>query len=166
MSGSQTLGLGESEAFSFSLGLGDYSVSVSVYNASGELISETVEYSLSVIPPIPNFTLTDSYGDNHDLYEYLTKGDAVLIDFFASWCGPCEASTPEVNSVWEDFGEGETGFQVMGMSVEPTDNNSVVNNLGWGGYYPKFAYDIINDEMFYHYAGMVLEPEEEFRFLL
>ena len=155
MSSSQTLGLGESEAFSFSLGLGDYSVSVSEYNASGELISETVEYSLSVVPPIPNFTLTDSYGDDHDLYEYLTKGDAVLIDFFASWCGPCEASTPEVNSVWEDFGEGETGFQVMGLSVEPTDNNSVVNNLGWGGYYPKFAYDITNDEMFYHYAGMV-----------
>ena len=58
MSGSQTLGLGQSEAFSFSLGLGDYSVSVSVYNASGELISETGEYSLSVVPPIPNFTLT------------------------------------------------------------------------------------------------------------
>ncbi len=155
MSGSQTLGLGESEAFSFSLGLGDYSVSVSVYNASGELISETTEYTLSVVPPIPNFSLTDSYGDDHDLYEYLTKGDAVLIDFFASWCGPCEASTPEVNSVWEDFGEGENGFQVMGLTVEPTDNNSVVNNLGWGGDYPKFAYDITNDEMFYHYAGMV-----------
>ena len=69
MSGSQTLCLGESVLFSFSLGLGDYSVSVSVYNASGELISETVDYSLSVVPPIPNFTLTDSYGDNHDLYD-------------------------------------------------------------------------------------------------
>ena len=62
MSGSQTLGLGETEAFSFSLGLGNYSVAVSVYNASGELISETTEYSLSVVPPIPNFSLTDSYG--------------------------------------------------------------------------------------------------------
>jgi len=155
VSGSQTLGLGESEAFSFSLGLGTYSVSVAVYNASGELISETTEYSLSVVPPIPNFNLTDSYGDEHDLYEYITKGDVVLLDFFASWCGPCEASTPEVNSVWEDFGEGDTGFQVMGLSVEPEDNNSVVNNLGWGGYYPKFAYDVTNDEMFYHYAGMV-----------
>ena len=64
----------------------------------------------------------------------MTKGDAVLIDFFASWCGLMQASTPEVNSVWEDFGEGETGSS-LGMSVEPTDNNSVVNNLGWGGYY-------------------------------
>jgi thiol-disulfide isomerase/thioredoxin len=155
MSGSQNLGLGESEAFSFSLGLGDYSVAVSVYNASGELISETTEYSFSVVPPVPNFSLTDSYGDDHDLYEYLSKGDAVLIDFFASWCGPCESSTPEVNSVWEDFGEGDTGFQVMGLTIEATDNNSVVNNLGWGGYYPKFAYDITNDEMFYHYAAMV-----------
>jgi len=155
MSGSQTLGLGETEAFSFSLGLGNYSVAVSVYNASGELISETTEYSLSVIPPVPNFNLTDSYGEDHDLYDYLTKGDAVLLDFFASWCEPCEDSTPEINSVWEDFGEGDSGFQVLGLNIEATDNNNVVNNLGWGGYYPKFAYDVTNVETFIHYANLV-----------
>ncbi len=154
MSGSQTLGLGESEAFSFSLGLGDYSVAVSVYNASGELISETVDYSLSVVPPIPNFSLTDSYGDDHDLYEYLSKGDAVLIDFFASWCGPCEISTPEVNAVWEDFGSGNSAFQVFGLTTEPNDNNSVVNSLGWGAEYPKFAYESTNDMMYYHYNSL------------
>ena len=155
MSGSQTLGLGDSEAFSFSLGLGDYSVSVSVYNASGELISEIVEYSLSVVSPTPNFTLTDSYGNDHDLHEYLSENNSVLLQFDASFNFPGQSATPEVNSVWEAFGEGETGFQVMLMSVEPTDNNSVINNLGWGAEYPKFAYDITNDIIFSHYASMV-----------
>ena len=151
LNSSSSIGLGESDSYSFDLTFGDYTASVQVLNSAGELISEIIEFNLSVVAPVPNFSLTDSYGGQHDLYETIEKGDVVLLDFMASWCGPCETSTPEINSVWEDYGEGISGFQVFSFTTEPGDNNSIINNLGWGGYYPKFSFTDEGYNLYAHY---------------
>lgn len=151
LSSSYSIELGESSSFSFDLTLGDYSVSVQVLNSVGELISETMNFNLSVVPPVPNFSLTDTYGNQHDLYETIEKGDVVLLDFMASWCEPCLTSTPEINTLWEDYGEGLSGFQTYAITTESTDNNSVMNNLGWGGFYPKFPFSNQGYNLYAHY---------------
>ena len=154
ISSTQTLSLGDQEVFTIDLPIGSYDCSVSVTNSSGQQIGEEIEYSLSAVAPIPAFTLEDTYGNSHDIHQILNQGTTVVLDFFASWCGPCESSTPEVNTVWNQFGAGEEDLQVIGLTIESGDNAAIVNGLGWGAEYPKIAYSDESYMQYIHYSSI------------
>lgn len=109
--------------------------------------------SYTIVETIPNWTLTDSYGVTHTMHDVLAQGQAVILDFFASWCGPCASSTPELNTLYEAYGSGNEELQVFGITVESGDDDAVVNGLGWGATYPKFSYTAENDVQWNHYAS-------------
>jgi len=44
------------------------------------------------------------------------KGKVVLVDFWASWCGPCRASNPHVARLYKKY--KDRGFEVFGVSVD------------------------------------------------
>ena len=63
-----------------------------------------------------NFTLPDLNGKEVSLSSY--KGKYVLVDFWASWCGPCRGENPAVVAAYQKY-KGK-GFDVLGVSL---DNN-------------------------------------------
>ncbi len=62
----------------------------------------------------PDFTLTDTSGRKVSLSSF--KGKYLLIDFWASWCGPCMRELPNVQKIYADF--SKKGFDILGVSLD------------------------------------------------
>jgi hypothetical protein len=81
----------------------------------------------------PDFTATDIDGVEWNLYELLDAGTTVIIDFYATWCGPCWSyrATGALDDVWEQLGPDGTG-EVMIFSMESDDTTTADDLAGTG----------------------------------
>ncbi len=70
--------------------------------------------------PAPNFTLKAMTGKNLKLSEM--AGNVVLINFWASWCGPCREEMPLLNDLHNKY--EPLGFTVLGVNVEEDPQNA------------------------------------------
>ncbi len=76
----------------------------------GGLIHEIARGELA--PDILAQTLDGSEFHLHD-----ASGELVLLDFWASWCGPCRLSAPAIEAIYAELAEGYPALRVIGINV-------------------------------------------------
>ncbi|MBV9345616.1 MAG: TlpA family protein disulfide reductase [Gammaproteobacteria bacterium] len=65
--------------------------------------------------PAPQFTLGSREGKEISLTQF--HGQVVMLNFWASWCGPCRQEMPLLESIYKKY--GKMGFVLLGVNVEP-----------------------------------------------
>jgi len=70
--------------------------------------------AVAVQDTAPDFTLKSLQGSNLRLNEY--RGQVILLNFWASWCGPCRQEMPLLDSIHKRY--QEAGFAVVSVNVE------------------------------------------------
>jgi peroxiredoxin len=85
----------------------------------------------------PDFTLKDLNGRSVSLSEY--RGNVVILDFWASWCPPCNETIPELVSLKEKY--GGKGVVVLGIAID--DGQSDVTTLSAFSKEHKMNYTIL-----------------------
>jgi thiol-disulfide isomerase/thioredoxin len=72
-------------------------------------------FAASSSGPAPGFKLTGRGGKAIDLTQY--KGQVVMINFWATWCGPCRQEMPLLEDIHKKY--KAMGFTMLGVNVEP-----------------------------------------------
>lgn len=71
--------------------------------------------------PFIDFSQETPEGDMMSISELVGKSKLLLIDFWASWCGPCRAENPNVVEIYNDY--HEKGFDIIGVSLDMEKQN-------------------------------------------
>ena len=84
---------------------------------------EAVKKALQDINKAPDFTLTALDDSSYTLSEM--EGKVVLLNFWATWCGPCRMEIPEFNELHENY--HDRGLEILGISI--SDSKKQLQNF-------------------------------------
>ncbi len=76
----------------------------------------------------PDFALKSSTGENMRLSEY--RGDVVMVNFWATWCGPCRQEMPLLDELYQRY--SRVGFNLLGVNIDDDSRRAMqmIEELG------------------------------------
>ena len=76
----------------------------------------------------PDFALKSASGENLRLSEY--RGDVVMINFWATWCGPCRQEMPLLDELYDRY--QRVGFSLLGVNIDDDSRRArqMIEELG------------------------------------
>ena len=89
--------------------------------AIGEEPAEKESGNAEIIPAF-DFILTDQYGNTHTLSDY--KGKVVFLNFWATWCPPCQKEMPDIEALYNDYNLNQDDVVFLGVASPRTEENT------------------------------------------
>ncbi|MFP7297793.1 thiol-disulfide oxidoreductase ResA [Neobacillus niacini] len=87
-----------------------------VYTLYANLTKDDIQ-KVAVGEEAPDFVLVDMDGKKHQLSDY--KGQGVFLNFWGTWCKPCEREFPYINNQYNHY--KEQGVQVLAVNISESD---------------------------------------------
>lgn len=112
----------------------------------------------------PDFTVTDINNETINLYETLNEGKAVLVDAFATWCGPCWVAHEDhvLKDLYELYGpDGDNTLEILSIEMDNTTGMDDLNGLTsgtQGDWVTGTPYHIIDDASIAQVLGVGAYP--------
>lgn len=110
---------------------------------SGEKKKEEDKEERKTVPAL-DFTLKDQYGNEHRLSDY--KGKTIFLNFWATWCPPCKKEMPEIQSLYEKYGENKEDLIVLGVASPNYGNEKDVDGISGFLQENNYTFPVVMDE--------------------
>lgn len=109
---------------------------LSFLGASVLALSSFGQSSVPVGSAAPTFTVTDVHGVTHDLAAITASGKWVVIDFFFTTCGPCQATAPYITELYNKYGCNDGDLHVISIDTGDSDAEVLAYEATYSGTNP------------------------------
>ena len=96
------------------------------------LLAGAASATLAPQSTAPDFTLRTADGRNLRLQEQ--RGQVVMVNFWASWCGPCKQEMPQLNRLYDKY--RAAGFVLLGVNIDDDAMAATHATARWGVKFP------------------------------